>query len=304
MYQRIVSPSSRRALARSCRRIRGGMNGRLIQHDAERCGAVLRAQRLQRQAVTQQQVMRDLHRRLLALQAGREDPRLVAEDRDDPRLVVRGDRGRAVAEAARDLGGVVHEPADGIAIHPAAAFLQRLGQVPVVQRQVRLDAPLEQPVDEPVVEVEALLVPLARAERLDARPRDREPVGIRAEARDQPDVLADAVVVIAGVLAAAAILDRAWPTAELIPDRVAASILVGSTLDLVGAGRHAPDEIPGKALREGAGVGAVQRVAPMSVRFHQHRVVHGNRRGGRLLCGRSFQRTVSIPVPVRDGAFS
>ena len=281
--QRVHVPPDRQPvietrLGKVLRRIGGGMSRRLIQHDAERCGAALAAQRLQRDAVTQQQVMRYLHRRLLALQAGREGAGLVAEDRDDPRFVVRGDRGRPAAEAARDFCCIVRESANRVAIHPAADFLQRLGQVPVVQREVGRDVPLEQCVDEPVVEVEALFVPLASAERLDSWPRDRKPIGIHAEAGNQPDVLADAVVVIACTVAAAAVPDRAGPTAELIPDRVPASIFMCGALDLVGARRHAPDEIPGKALRDGAGFRAEHRVARILGRFHQHGVIHGNRR--------------------------
>jgi hypothetical protein len=53
--------------------------------------------------------MRDLHGRLLAAEARREDARLVSQDGYDPRLVVRGDGSHPVAEATTDLGRVLRE---------------------------------------------------------------------------------------------------------------------------------------------------------------------------------------------------
>ena len=63
----------------------------------------------------------------------------------------------------RDDLGVLREGVDGLAGRPAAAILERLRQVPVVQRDERLDAVREQLVDEAVVEVEAGLVHAAAA---------------------------------------------------------------------------------------------------------------------------------------------
>ena len=71
---------------------------------------------------------------------------------------------------------------------PAAGVLERLRQIPVVERDEGLDAGLEQPVDEPVVEVEAGGVDLPAPGREDARPGDREAVGAEAEPLHQLDV--------------------------------------------------------------------------------------------------------------------
>ena len=67
---------------------------------------------------------------------------------------------------------------DGRPVEPAAVVLERLRQVPVVERDHRLDAGREQLVDEPVVEREPLGVGPALAGRLDPRPRDREAVAV------------------------------------------------------------------------------------------------------------------------------
>ena len=212
--------------------------------------------------MAQQQVMRHLHGGLPAPQTRREDARLVAQDRDHPRLIVRGNRNDAIAEPTPDLGRVFGEAQRRVAAHPAALFLQGLRQVPVVEGQVRRDAPLEQCVDQAVVEREPLLVPCPLAARLDARPGDRETVGMDPETRDQRDVLVDPVVVVAGAIAVAAVLDRAGPPAELVPDRVAPAVLVRGAFDLVGAGRDAPDELAREPCGQGACLSA-HLTAPM-----------------------------------------
>ena len=60
-----------------------------------------------------------------------------------------------VAEAVVHDRGVVGEPLGGVALRPAAGVLERLRQVPVVERRHRLDAARQQAVDEPVVVGEA-----------------------------------------------------------------------------------------------------------------------------------------------------
>ena len=53
---------------------------------------------------------------------------------------------------------VLRERLDRLTRRPAPGILERLGEIPVVERDERLDAVREQLVDEPVVEVEARLV--------------------------------------------------------------------------------------------------------------------------------------------------
>ena len=76
----------------------------------------------------------------------------VAEVGVAPRLVERRPHRHLVAELARHQRGVVAEPAHGVAAAEAADVLERLGEVPVEQRRARLDAVVEQQLDEPVVE--------------------------------------------------------------------------------------------------------------------------------------------------------
>ena len=143
------------------------------------CGG---AHRRHRQAVAEQQVVGGADRRRLVVAARRVVPGGVAEERRAPRLVERGPGGDAVAEAVVDRGGVLGEARRGVARRPAAGVLQRLGQVPVVQRDPRLDAGGRA--------ARRRAGSRSRGRRswsgpasvgLDARPGDREAVGADAE---------------------------------------------------------------------------------------------------------------------------
>ena len=84
----------------------------------------------------------------LARAARRVDPSAVPEPRDHPRLVLRDPVPDAVAERAAHDVDVLGERLDRVAGRPAAAVLERLREVPVVERDVRLDAAREQLVDQ------------------------------------------------------------------------------------------------------------------------------------------------------------
>lgn len=123
-----------------------------------------------------------------------------AHPRFSARLVVLGDKA-LLAERARLLGvrvtlrdwradaspapktldvlHVVDEALAGLAVVPATGILQRLRQVPVVERWHGLDAALQQRIDQPRVMVEAGGIRRAAPIGLDPRPRDREAVGAR-----------------------------------------------------------------------------------------------------------------------------
>ncbi len=106
----------------------------------------------------------------------------------------------------------------------------------------RIDPPLEQPVDEPVVEVEALRVRRAAAGGLDARPRDAEPIGPEAQRGHQVEVLVQSVEVVACDVAGAAVHGHARRVRVRVPDARAASVDVDGALDLVGGGGRTPGE--------------------------------------------------------------
>src|SRR5690606_4835567 len=147
---------------------------------------------------------------------------------------------------AHDELRVVGETPGGVAVRPAARVLERLRQVPVVERREGADAGLEQGVGEPAVVVEPLRIRGAAPGRLDARPGDREAVAGESHLLLERDVLGPAVIGVAGAIAGVAVLDPAGRVREAVPDRLALAVGLPRALDLVGRGRGAPAE----AVRE------------------------------------------------------
>ena len=189
----------------------------------------------------------------------------MAEEGEAGRLVERHPVLDAVAQVRREQRGVVGEPAHDLRVGEAAAVLQRLRQVPVEEVDQRLDARVEQGVDEALVEVEAGLVDRAGPRRQDARPADAEAVRARAELGHQPHVLRVAVVVVAGDVARAAVGDGARLAGEGVPDRRSSAVLGRRSLDLVGGGGEAPGEVGRERLGEPGRVGVERRAMSSSV---------------------------------------
>ena len=185
------------------------------------------------------------------LAAGRVDAGGVAEVGRAPRLVVGRPDPDPVAEPLVDDHRVVGEGLGGVAVEPAAAVLEGLRQVPVVERGGRRDAARQGRVDQPVVVVQAAGLDPAGARGHDPRPGDREAVPAGAQARDQVEVLLVAVVGVAGDRAVLAVAGGARDFAANVSQiDGAAAVLGGRPLDLVRRG--------GGAVRKGGSVREVQ----------------------------------------------
>ncbi len=214
---------------------------RVVVGDADGAGP-RGAQCRDRPSVAEQQVVGDRERGDAAGQAGRVDTEDVPEGEVDVRLVVRQPQRHPVTEGTGDEARVLPEPLGVVPRRPAAGILQRLRQVPVVQREDRRDAPREQRVDQPVVEGDPGGVGRSGAGGLDPWPRHREPVCVDAQPGHEGHVVGEPVVVVARHIAGAAVGDAARLVAEGVPDRRSPAVLGGRTLDLVCRGRHAPPE--------------------------------------------------------------
>ena len=116
------------------------MEGDEIDRDADAGAGGLAAEHVRREAVGEENVVGGGERVGVALPAGRVLARSVAEPADDPGLALRDPVANAVAEAGRDDLDVLGEGLGRVAHGPAAAVLERLRQVPVVERRERLDA--------------------------------------------------------------------------------------------------------------------------------------------------------------------
>src|SRR5262245_44241913 len=134
--------------------------------------------------------MARLQRRAKAAQPGRMRTLIAADESRTPGLVVSDPVTHPIAEPPADDIRELREFSHGIAVAPAAPVLQALRQVPVIERRPGFEATRERAVDEPRVEIEALLIRgTARAVGQDSRPGDRKPIGVQAQARGKVEVL-------------------------------------------------------------------------------------------------------------------
>jgi len=214
----------------------------------------------------------------------------------------------AVAEPMSHDARVICERRRRIAIEPAAVLLQRLRQIPMVEAEPRRDAVRDEPIDQTFVKVEAALLHGAAARRQNARPRGRKPVGGKIAACEQIDMVAPAVVVVAGDVAGVAVLHASRRMGEDIPDAFAASVIVDRAFDLIARGRRAPHEVRGKRTVVGSGCTGARhstrgeqadgRGQQPSARHDQHRGraapagAHGREGGGRGMKPASGDRNI------------
>src|SRR5262245_49313659 len=125
--------------------------------------------------------MRDLEAELRVLLARRMDAEDVTRGRRRQRLVQGDPILDAIAERPPHQRGILTEGFRRGALAPAAAIIERLRQIPMVERDERSDVLRQQRVDQLAVEVEPALIAGAAAGWNDARPGDREAIRIEAE---------------------------------------------------------------------------------------------------------------------------
>src|SRR5215204_3728231 len=220
-----------------------------VQRDAELVTVPGGAHPLHREAVAEQEVVCRGERSGAVFVSRGVDAEAVTHQGRDPGLVQGDPEPNIIREGLVHDAGVLCEAFARIPVSPAAQVLQRLRQVPVVEREHRLYGTLPQAVDEPAVEVEALLVGRTAPLWLDAGPGHREAVGLHPELGHQVEVFFQAVVLVAGYVTRVAVMYLTRSVAERVPDRGAAAVFVYRALDLVGGRSRAPQ----KVLREAHG---------------------------------------------------
>ena len=142
----------------------------------------------------------------------------------------------------RHRGNVHGKGPGGVGVQPAALILQCLGQVPVVERHIRLDARRQQRVHKPVVPGKARRVHLAGAGGENARPGDGKAVGLQVHGLHQLHILGPAVVAVAGDVAGIAVFGFSQRMAEGIPDGRPTPVLKRAALYLIGCGSRTPNK--------------------------------------------------------------
>ena len=233
-----------------------------VQHDPCLGMGRLGPDRLHAEGVCDQQVMRRGQRRFRLGATGRVRAHTVPVIRDDVRLVERREVADAIAEPGGDQGRELGERMRRRPFGPATGILQPLRQIPVIQRDERVDLLRQQLVDQSVVEVESGFVGPADPFGEDAGPRDREAICAQPQVGHQLDVVAVAVVVVARDVPGVVVAHPPRGVREAIPDALSTSVFTGRALDLVGRGRGAPHELGGELrFRHGASfLGALPRM--------------------------------------------
>ena len=136
----------------------------------------------------------------------------------------------------------------------ATALQAQMGQGQRARRgRPGRDPRRQEHIDEPVIEVEPSLIHRAAARGKNPRPGNAEPVGADAQRFHQRDVFLVAVVVVAGHLRSAAILDEPWLRRVRVPDRRPSPIDIVSPFDLKGGCGDAPHKAPGKGINRHLG---------------------------------------------------
>src|SRR5207302_4535960 len=129
------------------------------------------------------------------------------------------------------------------AIRPSRAGFQCLRQVPMIKRGKRADAGGEQSVYQAFVVIQAFLVRLARAGRLDARPGNGEAIALEIHGAQQRNVFRIAMIGIASDVAGVSAFYFADGVREAVPDGFALAVNVPCSLDLIGGSGRTPEKI-------------------------------------------------------------
>lgn len=245
------------AIVELMRTLAGGKIGRAVgagndrggvEHKPDRHVGGFRADRLDAETVGKVHVMHGVKGSLHVALARSMDAVEVAEPDDAPGFVEGRNPVEAIAKTVHHRLGIALKRIGGRTRGPAALAGEQQRQIPVVERCEGLDAARLAAVNQPVVEIEAGLVHRTRAFGDNARPGNREPVGVDTHLLDEIEVLFQAIVVIAGNVAVIAIMDAARHIAESIPDGWLAAIGLAGAFDLEGSGGNAESEVAGQAL--------------------------------------------------------
>ena len=130
----------REVLCRPTRRV----NRREIERDPDTSAPDLRPDRRLRGAVREKQLVRYAQRERMIPKPGRMTAVSVPDERGDLRLVDSDPVRYAIAQPRSDDTCELGEPFDRIRQGPAALVLERLRQIPVVERREWPDAALEE----------------------------------------------------------------------------------------------------------------------------------------------------------------
>mgnify|MGYP001649739481 CR=1 FL=1 len=149
------------------------------------------------------------------------------------RLIKRNKVSYPVRKALRHKARILRKPVHGVRIHPAAPLIQRIGIIPVEQRNVRLNAIRYQFVDQTIVKCNPFLIDGPLALRQNSGPADGEPVRRNTDLFHNTDIFPVAMVVITGHISSMASEYLSGLSAIDIPDIQALSVFLRSAFNLI-----------------------------------------------------------------------
>ena len=195
----------------------------------------------------QQQVVRHSENLPEAARSRCFQPKHMANPGNNCRLVQRTPEWHIRAKLTEAGGSELGEPERRRTIRPAALVLQRLRQIPVVERGHWHDPARAHPGDQLPIECDSLLIDWPAAGWKQPWPRDREAVAADAKLRDGIQIFFPAVIMVTRQVASVTTTYPAERVGETIPDAFALTVLVPGPLDLIGRRRHAPQKVWRKA---------------------------------------------------------
>src|SRR5215216_3167758 len=183
------------------------------------------------------------HRKLEIFEPWRVDAHAISHPCNDSRLIVSDPVLDAVTQRTGDEIGVFHKCFSRGAGGPSAFLFQQLGQVPVKESDKRLDICVKQSIYKFAVEIQTLLIDFTASRREDARPRDREAIGLETQLLHQPDIFFPEAIMIVGHIAGIVVSDLAGCVSKAIPRGLALAVLVPRAFDLIRSGCGSPEKI-------------------------------------------------------------
>ena len=232
----------------------GGLNVRLpagggIEHgsgrrDAHQIAAAGLMEGVRRQGVGQPEVFpADLQGSLVQPQPRRVLPGAVSHAEEALGFVEGEPVPDPALEMLRHFGGVGGIGPDGLPVLPAAPDLQRLGEVPVVQRHPGFNARLQKRVHQRVIVREARRVPIRVPVGGDPGPGGGEAVSPQPHLLYQVHVLPPAMITVRRRVAVVPVPDLARSVGKDVPDALPPSVLPDAARDLVRRGGRAPEKV-------------------------------------------------------------
>ncbi len=212
--------------------------------------------------------------------------RTVAQLYSTLRLVERNVILCKAAETARRLGGIAGKSTGGLSAAPAARIFQRLGQFPVVQCDIRLQARSAAGLEHAQIKRKPFPVPAAVAVRVHPRPAHAETVSTEAHLRRAGNVLLISAVRVRGGGTVKPVCNGAGAAAEYVPNGFPAAVGPRAALGLVSAGGRAPYKIFCK-----------RHMSPRSAHRHLYMYCRSGGRGGQnaVHAGRAVRRDAFYP---------